>query len=66
MRRREFIAIFGGSAIALPLVTHAQQTTRLPTVGGLLLPPLREWPCALRRNTEVCHLLHAYRFAGDM
>src|SRR5947207_9981201 len=34
MRRREFIAILG-TAAALPLATHAQQTAKLPRVGWL-------------------------------
>jgi putative ABC transport system substrate-binding protein len=35
MRRREFIALFGGALAALPIVVRAQQASKIPTVGYL-------------------------------
>src|SRR5438105_2730690 len=36
MRRREFIAMIGGAAIAVPVVAHGQQAPRtVPLVGAL-------------------------------
>jgi hypothetical protein len=33
--RRELIAAIGGATVAWPLVVHAQQSAKLPTIGFL-------------------------------
>jgi putative tryptophan/tyrosine transport system substrate-binding protein len=41
MRRREFIRLIGGAAVAWPVIAHGQTTNKIPRVGWIILgsPP---------------------------
>ena len=44
MDRRAFIAMVGGSIFATPIAAEAQQPTKIPRLGYLVVPPLSETP----------------------
>ena len=52
MKRRHFITLIGGTAIAWPLGTSAQQGTKTPRIG-ILVPGNAEGPDASRATLNA-------------
>lgn len=76
MRRRDFIALLGGTAALWPLAAHAQQSTRTRRVGALMNiaendPQARVWASAFEQGMEKQglnrghNLQIAYRWANN-
>src|SRR5262249_52942277 len=68
LRRREFIALIGGAAVAWPMATGAQQPVRVKRIGlmaNLQLRPIESFRNRLRElgYIEGQNLIVEYRFA---
>jgi len=73
MRRREFIALLGGAAVAWPLAARAQQPGKLPIIGflGATTPTIHgQWAAAFAQRLrelgwiETRSIAIEYRWAG--
>jgi putative tryptophan/tyrosine transport system substrate-binding protein len=54
MKRREFLTLLGGAAVAWPLAARAQQPGKLPLVGVLVsASPPHPFADALRRGLQT-------------
>ena len=68
MRRREFVTLLGGAAVAWPLSARAQQPVRVKRIGlmgNLHLRPIESFQNRLRElgYIEGQNLIVEYRFA---
>src|ERR1700694_4458737 len=57
MRRREFITVLGGAAMAWPRIAHAQQTDRMRRIGVLMAlgendPEAKAWLSAFTQGLQ--------------
>jgi len=63
MRRREFVSLLGGAAMAWPLAVRAQQAERVRRVG-VLMPLAADDPQSLRRLTAFVQGLQQLGWTG--
>ena len=61
MRRRDFITLVGGSAVAWPLALRAQQSGQMRRIG-VLTPLARDNPEAQARSTAFLQALQKLRW----